>query len=50
MNRTYKYRLYPNQTQAELLDFMLWQGRKIYNGELAMRKELYETTGETISA
>jgi len=50
MNRTYKYRLYPNQTQAELLDFMLWQGRKIYNGALAMRKELYETTGETISA
>lgn len=30
MNRTYKYRLYPNKTQAERLDFLLWQGRKIY--------------------
>ena len=42
MNRTYKYRLYPTPTQAERLDFLLWQGRKIYNGALAMRKEAYE--------
>jgi putative transposase len=48
MNRTYKYRLYPTQKQAEQLDFLLWQGRKVYNGALAMRKEAYETTGETI--
>lgn len=30
MIRTYKFRLYPNKTQAERLDFLLWQGRKIY--------------------
>lgn len=49
MRRTYKYRLYPNKTQAEMLDFLLWQGRKIYNGALDMRIKHYEATGETIS-
>lgn len=49
MNRTYKYRLYPNKTQAERLDFLLWQGRKIYNGALAMRKEAWEQRQESIS-
>ncbi len=49
MNRTYKYRLYPNATQAERLDFLLWQGRKIYNGALAMRKEAWEQRQESIS-
>ena len=49
MNRTYKYRLYPNKAQAERLDFLLWQGRKIYNGALAMRKEAWEQRQESIS-
>jgi len=49
MNRTYKYRLYPNAAQAERLDFLLWQGRKIYNGALAMRKEAWEQRQESIS-
>lgn len=48
MIRAYKYRLYPNKTQAERLDFLLWQGRKVYNGALAMRKDAYEANGETI--
>lgn len=50
MIRTYKYRLYPNKSQDARLDFLLWQGRKVYNGALAMRKDHYEATGETISA
>lgn len=49
MIRTYKYRLYPTKAQARALDFLLWQGRKIYNGALAMRKEAYEERGESIS-
>jgi len=49
MNRTYKYRLYPNKTQAERLDFLLWQGRKIYNSALAMRKEAWEQRQEHIN-
>ena len=49
MNRTYKYRLYPNKTQSERLDFLLWQGRRIYNGALAMRKEAWEQRQESIS-
>lgn len=47
--KSYKYRIYPNHTQAERLDFMLWQGRKIYNGALAMRKEAWEEREESIS-
>jgi putative transposase len=47
--KTYKYRLYPNVTQAARLDFLLWQGRKVYNAALAMRIDHYQTTGETLS-
>ncbi len=47
--KAYKYRLYPTDAQAKRLDFLLWQGRKIYNGALAMRKEAYEQRQETIS-
>lgn len=48
--RTYKYRLYPTKEQAERLDFLLWQARKIYNGALAMRIEAFQERGEMISA
>jgi len=43
--RSYKYRLYPNQKQAERLDYMLWQGRKVWNGALEMWKECYKVNG-----
>lgn len=46
---TYKYRLYPTSAQAERLDFMLWQARRVYNGALAMRIEAYQERGETLS-
>ena len=49
MNRTYQYRLKTNQTQEKMLDFLLWQGRNIYNAALEQRIELYKATKETIS-
>lgn len=45
MIRTYKFRLYPNKTQDERLDFLLWQGRKIYNGALEMWQAANEVNG-----
>jgi putative transposase len=49
MRRTYKYRLYPNRTQAEALDFLLWQGRTLYNAALEQRIKTYKETGKGIS-
>ena len=37
MIRTYRYRLYPTKAQARALDFLLWQGRTLYNAALEQR-------------
>jgi len=44
--RTYKYRLYPTNAQARTLDFLLWQGRTIYNAALEQRIATYQDTGK----
>jgi len=49
MKRTYKYRLYPNRTQDKALDFLLWQGRNLYNAALEQRIKTYQETGKGIS-
>lgn len=49
MLRTYKYRLYPNHTQVEALEFLLWQGRNLYNAALEQRIGIYRETGKGIS-
>ncbi|OGG46110.1 MAG: hypothetical protein A3F84_26835 [Candidatus Handelsmanbacteria bacterium RIFCSPLOWO2_12_FULL_64_10] len=49
MRRTYKYRLYPNRAQAKALDFLLWQGRNLYNAALEQRIKTYQETGKGIS-
>lgn len=49
MIRTYKYRLYPSHKQGESLDFLLWQGRNLYNAALEQRIGVYRETGEGIS-
>lgn len=49
MRRTYKYRLYPNCAQAKALDFLLWQGRNLYNAALEQRIKTYQETGKGIS-
>lgn len=50
MLRTYKYRLYPNPAQAEQLDFLLWQGRKVYNAALEQRITAYQEDGTTLTS
>ncbi|OGG45115.1 MAG: hypothetical protein A3F84_11860 [Candidatus Handelsmanbacteria bacterium RIFCSPLOWO2_12_FULL_64_10] len=49
MKRTYKYRLYPNRVQDKALDFLLWQGRNLYNAALEQRVKTYQETGKGIS-
>lgn len=46
---TYKYRLYPNRAQRKLLDFLLWQGRTVYNAALEQRITTYRETGQGVS-
>lgn len=38
VNRAYKYRLYPNKAQTENLNFLVEQGRLLYNAALQERK------------
>ena len=38
---TYKYRLYPANAQEKALDFLLWQGRLLYNAALEQRITTY---------
>jgi putative transposase len=49
MIRTYKYRLYPTNAQARTLDFLLWQGRMLYNAALEQRIATYRDTGKGVS-
>ncbi len=48
MIRTYKYRLYPTSAQVRMLDFLLWQGRNLYNAALEQRITVYKETGKGI--
>jgi putative transposase len=47
--RTYQYRLYPTNAQARALDFLLWQGRNVYNAALEQRIAVYQETGKGIT-
>jgi len=49
MNRTYKYRLNPTKEQDATLDFLLWQGRKVWNEALAQRIAIYEEKRATLN-
>jgi len=49
MIRTFRYRLYPTKAQARALDFLLWQGRTLYNAALEQRIAVYRDTGEGVS-
>jgi putative transposase len=49
MIRTWKYRLYPTNAQEKALDFLLWQGRLLYNAALEQRITVYEETGEGVT-
>ena len=47
INRTYKFRLYPNKTQTELLAKHFGCSRFVYNYFLNQRKEQYRLTGKS---
>jgi len=45
MLRTYKYLLRPTPEQAEKLDFLLAQARRVYNAALEQRITAYQEAG-----
>ena len=49
MLRTYKYRRHPTNAQARQLDFLLWQGRQVYNAALEQRITVYQATGKGLT-
>ena len=49
MLRAYKYRLYPNATQRELMGKHFGCVRYLYNWGLAKKTEAYQTTGKSLS-
>lgn len=49
MERAYKFRMYPNKTQRELIAKSFGCSRFVYNYFLAKKIELYKTTGESLT-
>lgn len=49
MEKSYKYRIYPNKKQKEIIDKTFGCCRFVYNYYLAKRIEIYKNTGKTFS-
>ncbi len=49
MRPSFKYRLYPNKTQQQVIENTLEHCRLLYNQLLAERKEAYEKSGQSMS-
>jgi putative transposase len=49
VRRSYKYRLYPNLSQAQVLDAMLESHRRLYNLALRERRDVYEVQKRSVS-
>lgn len=49
MEKAYKYRIYPNKKQKEIISKTFGCCRFVYNHYLAKRKEMYENNKETFS-
>jgi len=49
MLTSWNYRLYPNRTQQESLDSMLYAYRRLYNAALAERRDAYQERKESLS-
>ena len=49
MNKTFKYRLYPNKATEQKLSFVLNRCRELYNAALSERRDAYQYAGKTIS-
>ncbi len=50
MLKTYKFRIYPNNTTANTLQWVLDRCRELYNAALQERREAYKYAGKTISS
>jgi putative transposase len=49
MRKAYKFRLYPNRSQAEALDAMLEAHRRLYNLALRERRDVYEAEERSVT-
>jgi putative transposase len=49
LKKAFKYRLYPNRSQAQALDVMLEIHRRMYNLALRERCDIYEAEGRSVS-
>ena len=49
MNLSYCYRLYPTKAQTQALDFLLLQGRTLYNAVLKQRITVYKRTEKSVN-
>jgi len=49
VKKAFKYRLYPNRSQAEALDAMVETHRRLYNDALAERRDVYESENRIVS-
>lgn len=49
MEYSYKFRLYPNREQINLIERTFGCCRYVYNHYLAKRQDVYKTTGETLN-
>lgn len=49
MKKSFKYRLYPNRSQAEALDATLEAHRRLYNLALRERRDVYESEERSVS-
>ena len=49
MERAYKFRIYPNKRQKELIAKTFGCSRFVYNHFLAKKIELYRATGESLN-
>lgn len=49
MHQSFKYRLYPNRAQQQMIEDTLEHCRLLYNRLLAEQKDAYEKWGKTLS-
>lgn len=49
MRKSYKFRIYPKQSEAEIMQKVLNSCRCLYNDSLAERKEAYKNKGDSIN-
>lgn len=49
INKAYKFRLYPNKEQKEIINKTFGCIRLVYNHYLNMKQELYKQNKQTIS-